>query len=124
MIESLVVQNGAEIFDLFPSNPIARLILLSILILFGWQSKGVVKAWREDKRTAAHDEVDLVQMVEDLTSGKLRQMQSDLDEERRARQALERRALRLERRVGQLELYIEAKELPVPDWPKDWHLRD
>lgn len=106
-----------QIFDLFPANPVARTVLVILFIVFGWQSKGFVRAWREDRRTSDHHEVDLLGLVEKITSDKLAGMSRDLADETTARRELERRANLLERRVGQLELYIEAKGDPLPPWP-------
>lgn len=122
-----------------PENPIAAVIVVLILVLFGTGAGGAVVALRKDRRQADRDEIDLTQLVREVATAQIRalsdrveKLQSELDtvrtqsvrdmraERNRADTEILLVSTRLNKRIAQLENSI--RRIPggiVPPWPED-----
>lgn len=122
-----------------PANPVAAVLVILILVLFGSGAGGSVVALRKDKRQAERDEVDLTQLVRHVAtqtiqelSDRVERLQNELDTVRQQsmRDIVEERnrsdkeirdvSWKLNKRIAQLENSI--RRMPggiVPPWLED-----
>jgi len=98
-----------DIFQSLPDNTTGRLIGIALILLLGWQGKGFIQAYREDKRAGDAGEIDLLEEVRKITKDEMQDMRQELQAERARRR-------KLEHRVRQLERYLHDNHLdPPPD---------
>jgi hypothetical protein len=84
-------------FEYLPDNTVGRLIGIALIILLGWQGRGFILAFREDRRTDKADEIDLLEEVRKITKDEMQELRSELSQERARRRKLEKRVRLLER---------------------------
>jgi hypothetical protein len=98
-----------DIFDQLPDSATGRLVGIALILLLGWQGKGFIQAYREDKRAGDAGEVDLLEEVRKITKDEMNDLRKELQAERCRRR-------KLEVRVRQLERYLHDNHLdPPPD---------
>jgi len=97
MIDYIMATAPPELWNWIPGDGLGKLIGLVLIILIGYQGRGFILAFREDKRKEAADDVDLLEEVKKITRDELRSMSDELKAERRERQKLSRRVTQLER---------------------------
>jgi len=94
-------------FDYLPGDGWGKLVGILLILLLGWQGKGFIQAFREDRRAEAEAEVDLLDEVKRVARDELRAVAEELKKERAERQ-------QLGRRVSQLERTLISEGIPVP----------
>lgn len=94
-------------FDYLPGDGWGKLVGVLLILLLGWQGKGFIQAFREDKRAENEAEVDLLEEVKKITAREMRDLAAELKAERAERQ-------KLGRRVSQLERTLISNGIPVP----------
>lgn len=103
----MFVPMQADIFEYLPENTTGRLIGIALILLLGWQGKGFIQAFREDKRAGDAGEVDLLEEVRKITKDEMNELRQELIAERGRRR-------KLEVRVRQLERMIHEHNLDLP----------
>jgi hypothetical protein len=96
-----------SVFEWLPTDTWGRVIGIVMIIFIGWQGRGFIIAYREDRRKAAADEIDLLEEVKKITRDEMVDLRNELDRERRERQ-------RLSARVFQLEKILHDHGLDIP----------
>jgi hypothetical protein len=96
-----------DVFGYLPDNAIGRLMGIALILLLGWQGKGFIQAFREDRRAGRAGEVDLLEEVRKITKDEMTELRQELVQERNRRR-------KLERRVRQLERYVHDNHLDLP----------
>jgi len=94
-------------FEYLPGDGWGKLVGILLILLLGWQGKGFIQAFREDRRAEEASEVDLLEEVKKITARELRDLSDELVKERQERQ-------KLGRRVSQLERTLISNGIPVP----------
>ena len=84
-------------FEYLPGDAWGKLIGILLILLLGWQGKGFIQAFREDKRKEAADEIDLLEEIKKITRDEMQDLRNELQQERTRRRKLERRVRLLER---------------------------
>jgi hypothetical protein len=84
-------------FEYLPDNTTGRLIGIALIVLLGWQGRGFILAFREDRRADKADEIDLLDEVRKITKDEMQELRTELQQERNRRRKLEKRVRLLER---------------------------
>lgn len=122
-----------------PTNPVAAVLVIAMVVLFGSGAGGAVVALRRDRRQGNREEVDLTDLVRVVAerqiknlSDRVEKLQEELDtvrrqavrdieeERRRSDQEIKDVSWRLNKRIAQLENAI--RRMPggvVPPWLDD-----
>jgi hypothetical protein len=104
-VHTFLMQNP---FEYLPENTVGRLIGIMLIILLGWQGRGFILAFREDRRRDRADEIDLLEEVRKITKDEMQELRAELQQERTRRRKLEKRVRLLERTLH--ENNIEAPD--------------
>jgi hypothetical protein len=97
-------------FEYLPENTVGRVIGIALIILLGWQGRGFILAFRQDRRADKAGEIDLLEEVRKITKDEMQEMRGELQQERARRRKLERRVRMLERTLHEHNI-----ELPCDD---------
>jgi hypothetical protein len=97
-------------FQSLPDNSVGRIIGIALILLLGWQGKGFIQAFREDRRAGQAGEVDLLEEVRKITKDEMADLRTELQQERARRRKLDRRVRLLERTLHEHHI-----ELPCDD---------
>lgn len=107
LAEIITLAGQTNPFEYLPGDGWGRIVGILLILLLGWQGKGFIQAFREDKRKSQSDEVDLLEEVKKITFTELKALADELSKERQERQ-------KLGRRVSQLERILVSNGIPIP----------
>lgn len=122
---------AVDAFQYLPEDPIARLLGLVLLVVFGYGGKGFIIALRKDRRDEDRDDIDLLELVRKMTAEELKKYRDELELEKAKVIELQKEMDHIRKdltsmriRESQLANAITANGGTVPEWPPYIHRPD